>query len=81
MPALVKAQHSDKTSVVDLLKDLSIKCNRMYTEFALYTLPVRKAKISPELLAQLGLAGNDEMECDDDDEEDPDYLVSFFKSM
>lgn len=28
MPALVKAQHSDKASVVDLLKDISIKNNR-----------------------------------------------------
>ena len=77
MPALVKAQHSDKTSVVDLLKDISIKCNRMYTDFALFTLPVRKPKISPELLTRLGLSRNDEMDCDDgDDKEDPDYLVS-----
>jgi hypothetical protein len=77
MPALVKAQHSDKTSVVDILKDISIKCNRMYTDFVLFTLPVKKPKISPELLRRLGLSGNEDMECDeDDDEEDPDYLVS-----
>ena len=39
-PALVTAQHSDKQSVDDLLRDISIKANRYYQDFILYTLPL-----------------------------------------
>ena len=39
-PALVSAQHSDKQSVDDLLRDISIKANRYYQDFILYTLPL-----------------------------------------
>lgn len=76
MPALVRCQHSDKTSVVDLLKDISIKSNRMYTDFALFTLPVRRPKISSRLLSIVGAADDQQlMDCDEEkSEEDPDYL-------
>ena len=39
-PALVTAQQSDKQSVDDLLRDISIKANRYYQDFILYTLPL-----------------------------------------
>lgn len=77
LPALVRAQHSDKPSVVELLKDLTVKSNRTYTEFALYSLPVRPA-IIPACL-QSKLTG---MEVEDNDivpdqmmtMENPQYL-------
>ena len=55
MPALVQAQHSDKESIVDLLKDLSIKSNRSFTDFSLYTLPCKSPIMSPKTLKSLGI--------------------------
>lgn len=80
MPALVQAQHSDKPSVVELLKDYSIKANRTYTDYTLYTLPVRPALVSDHFLKTLGLltsgpASNGAcMEVDADQEENEDFL-------
>ena len=56
MPALVKAQHSDKPSVVELLKEISIRCNRTYTDFLLDTMPIYDPKVSQELLQKVGNA-------------------------
>ena len=39
-PALVTAQHSDKQSVDDLLRDIGIKANRYYQDYNMYTLPL-----------------------------------------
>jgi len=39
-PALVTAQHSDKQSVDDLLRDVGIKVNRYYQDYNIYTLPL-----------------------------------------
>lgn len=39
-PALVSAQYCDKQSVDDLLKDISIKANRYYQDYVLYSLPL-----------------------------------------
>ena len=50
---------------------------RMYTDFALFTLPVRGPKISDDFLSKLNIDGaNDRMDCDEDGE-DLDYLVSW----
>ena len=54
MPALVKAQHSDEPSVVDLLKEISIRCNRTYTDFLLVTIPIHDPIVSKELLTKVG---------------------------
>ena len=42
-PALVTAQHSDKQSVDDLLRDIGIKANRYYQDYALHTLPLSQS--------------------------------------
>jgi hypothetical protein len=47
----------------------------MYTDFALFTLPIRGPKISDEFLTKLAIDPKDRMDCDED-EEDRDYLVS-----
>jgi len=51
-PALVTAQHSDKQSVDDLLRDIGIKMNRYYQDFTLYTIPL-SGVIQPTWLAPL----------------------------
>lgn len=74
-PALVMAQHSDKESVVDLLKNLSVKLNRTYTEFGLYTMPVKPVRVTdslrklvqPELTNGVHVTGEQPMEEDVDD--------------
>ena len=58
VPALVKAQHSDKPSIVELLKEISIRCNRTYTDFLLDTMPIHEPKPSPALLSKLGYISN-----------------------
>jgi hypothetical protein len=50
----------------------------MYTDFALFTLPIRGPKISDEFLTKLAIDPKDRMDCDED-EEDRDYLVSSAK--
>ncbi len=57
MPAIVEAQHSDKQSIVDLLKEYSIRCNKTYTDYNLYTLPVRRPVIPDEFLKSIGKDG------------------------
>ncbi len=52
-PALVQAQHSDKQSIADLLKDFSIKCNRSYTEFSLFSIPVYPPGLPNSTLKEL----------------------------
>ena len=49
-PALVTAQQSDKQSVDDLLKDISVKVNRYYQDFVLYTLPLTKPVLDSGLM-------------------------------
>ena len=71
-PAMVQAQHSDKTSIVELLKDFSIKCNRSYSDFSLYSLPVKPTIMSQETLKELGVENI--MEVDDLYEENPYFL-------
>ena len=71
-PAMVQAQHSDKTSIVELLKDFSIKCNRSYSDFSLYSLPVKPTIMSQETLKELGIENI--MEVDDLYEENPYFL-------
>ena len=73
-PALIKAQHSDKPSVVDMLRDIGAKMNRTYSDFDLYTLFVRKVVPSKNLLGLLGLEKTESMETEESNEVDPDYL-------
>lgn len=40
---------------MELLKELSIKTNRIYTDYALYTLPVRMPKSSKALKQLFGI--------------------------
>ena len=54
MPALVKAQHSDKPSIVELLKEISIRCNRTYTDFLLDTMPINDPEVSRCLRNKVG---------------------------
>ena len=49
-PALVTCQQSDKQSVDDLLKDISIKANRYYQDYILYTLPLSSTSIDQSLV-------------------------------
>ena len=56
MPALVKAQHSDKPSVVELLKEISMRCNRTYTDFLLDTIPIHDPIVSKGLLKTIGVS-------------------------
>jgi proteasome activator subunit 4 len=46
-PALVTAQHSDKQSVDDLLRDIGIKANRYYQDYNMYTLPLSDPALPP----------------------------------
>ena len=72
-PAMVQAQHSDKTSIVELLKDYSIKCNRSYSDFSLYSLPVKPTVMSIDMLKELGI--DNFMEENDFDKENADFLA------
>ena len=54
-PALVQAQHSDKESIVVLLKDISNRCNRDHPDFTWWTLPINFARISENALQYLEL--------------------------
>jgi hypothetical protein len=56
-PALVKAQHSDKESIVDLLNLLSYKCNRSFYDFALWTYPIKSPTMSQNIVKMLDLQG------------------------
>ena len=47
----------------------------MYTDFVMFTLPVRSPKITPEFLKTLEIDAGDRMDCDED-EKDPDFLVT-----
>ena len=49
MPVLVEAQHSDKQSIDELLSGISFKVNRHYSDFGLYTLPIRETRQSARL--------------------------------
>jgi hypothetical protein len=49
---------------------------RMYTDLVLFTLPVRSPKITTEFLKTLSVEAQDRMDCDDDGEEDTDFLVT-----
>jgi len=46
-PALVTAQHSDKQTVDDLLRDIGIKANRYYQDYNMYTLPLSDPVLPP----------------------------------
>ena len=50
MPVLVESQHSDKQSIDELLNGISVKVNRHYSDFGLYTLPIRKTRPSARLM-------------------------------
>ena len=58
-PALVKAQHSDKESIVVLplvlLKDISRRYNRDHPDFIWWTLPINFARISENALQYVEL--------------------------
>jgi len=60
-PALVTAQHSDKQSVDDLLRDIGIKANRYYQDYNMYTLPLSDPILPPGVVelvkSNTGLAG------------------------
>jgi len=49
-PALVNATHNDKNSVDEILRDVSIKVNRYYQDYSLYTLPVSTPSVPSSLL-------------------------------
>ncbi len=50
-PSVVMAQHSDRESIVDLLKDFSFKTNRIYaSDNAVFTLPIKSAVPTKTLL-------------------------------
>ena len=65
-PAIVSAQHSDKDSIVELLKEISYKSNRTYADCVLFHIPTKKPVIisTSPLLTSLK----------EDQKEDPDYL-------
>ena len=46
-PALVTAQHSDKQTVDDLLRDIGFKANRYYRNYNMYTLPLSDPVLPP----------------------------------
>ena len=80
MPALVKAQHSDKPSVVELLKEISIRCNRTYTDFLLDTIPIHDPLTSKDLLKKVGASHLHEngIQMEDDNynkQEDNPYFI------
>ena len=54
-PAIVRANHSDRLSIIDLLKEFSIRTNRIYTDCSLYTLPVRVPQPSRNLKTLFGI--------------------------
>ena len=86
IPALVKAQHSDKPSIVELLKEISIRCNRTYTDFLLDTMPIHKPKVTKALLNKIAhfnaeTVHGTEMEVAEDDtstvvEKEDRYFIS-----
>jgi len=63
-PVAVKAQHSDKESVVELIKDVFFAHSA--TDSPSGTLHAKKAKASRELMALVDNRGQDGMEEDDD---------------
>lgn len=74
-PALIQASHSDKPSIVELLKDISTKINRYYNEYALYSLPIRSPRASAELLELLNSNRKLDQEMETDHEICPDFLA------
>ena len=78
-PALVRAQHSDKESIVELLRDFSIKSNRSYSEFCLFQPPNRKAVPSRKLLRaarEIGEGAGMEVDQEDKVSVGINYLVA-----
>jgi len=49
-PALVTAQHRDKQSIDDLLRDIGIKMSRYYQDYCLYTIPLSSIELPGSLL-------------------------------
>lgn len=72
-PALVRADHCDKTSIVELLKDLAIKMNKTYTDFVLLSIPIKTPKASETFLALFN-EETTQMETDNENEVDANFL-------
>ncbi len=50
LPAVIRAQHSDKESIVELLKDWYYRTSRTFSDFVPGSIPVFKPKVRRLLL-------------------------------
>uniref|UniRef100_A0A0K2T807 Proteasome activator complex subunit 4 n=1 Tax=Lepeophtheirus salmonis TaxID=72036 RepID=A0A0K2T807_LEPSM len=56
MPALITSHHSDKNSVIDLLKYISFNINRSFSDYSLFHIPTVLPKPNEEVYALMGLS-------------------------